>query len=227
MVSSGLRERIRTVRDREGLTQEAFAEKLGVTPATVNRYENGHRRPDAEFLDRMVSLFHCDPAWLLTGRQDVGGVAEAPAQYGVANRGLQGYVSIPLYGVEVAAGVGAVVGSERIEGMVAFRYDWIRRELGVDPGVLVVITVKGESMEPTLRAGDLIVVDRSEAPPAHEGLYVVRIGDALLVKRVQFLPDRTMVLTSDHPAYKPVTLKIEEAGSVSIVGRVAWVGRRV
>jgi DNA-binding transcriptional regulator YiaG len=38
-------ENIRTLRHNLGLTQEEFAHRLGITVATVNRWENGHNSP--------------------------------------------------------------------------------------------------------------------------------------------------------------------------------------
>jgi len=39
--------------------------------ATINRYEKGHRTPDANFLKKIVAKYSCDPAWLLTGSDNV------------------------------------------------------------------------------------------------------------------------------------------------------------
>lgn len=59
--------RIREVRGDAGLAREEFAGKMGVTPATVGRYEKGERTPDADFLYQLVTVFGCNPEWLLTG----------------------------------------------------------------------------------------------------------------------------------------------------------------
>jgi hypothetical protein len=50
-----------------------------MTSASVNRYEKGHRVPDAGFLDRLVSVIPCDPGWLLTGVATGVGIAAEPA----------------------------------------------------------------------------------------------------------------------------------------------------
>jgi len=55
------------VRDTARLSREEFAGKLGVTPATIGRYEKSERVPDADFLCKLVQLFDCDPGWLLIG----------------------------------------------------------------------------------------------------------------------------------------------------------------
>ncbi len=73
MVNYTLGNRIRMVRNRAKLSQTVFAERLGVTPATINRYEKGHRLPDSDILNRMVIEFNCNPGWLLIGEGDIEG----------------------------------------------------------------------------------------------------------------------------------------------------------
>lgn len=59
-------ERIRSL--RAGLTQAAFAERLGLERKSIGRYEAGERAPDAVALLRLMTEFGADPAWTLTGR---------------------------------------------------------------------------------------------------------------------------------------------------------------
>jgi len=59
--------RITQARKRAGLTQEKLAKMLDIAYPTLNKYEKGHRIPDAELLSRMAKLLHCNPGWLLTG----------------------------------------------------------------------------------------------------------------------------------------------------------------
>lgn len=63
-----LGERICSVRESGNHSQEELALAVGVTNVTISRYEKGHRTPDAEFLNRLVELYGCDPGWLLTGK---------------------------------------------------------------------------------------------------------------------------------------------------------------
>ena len=59
--------RIRMARKQAGFSQEELAKSLNITLNSVNRYEKGHRKPDADILRRMVEILHCDPSWLLIG----------------------------------------------------------------------------------------------------------------------------------------------------------------
>ena len=90
--------------------------------------------------------------------------------------------------------------------------------------MLSAIAVEGDSMEPTLRDGDEILVDCAPRPP-RDGIHVVRVDGALLVKRLAFGRPGLIVLISDNrPAYDPVELAPAE---VEIIGRVVWKGGRL
>lgn len=143
-----------------------------------------------------------------------------------------GYLSVPLYNdSHAAAGRGAVVeGREVADGSLMFGKDWIRRELSAKPEDLRSIRVSGDSMEPKLRSGDVVLIDTSSRRPDREGIYILRMGDMLLVKQLQAIPSGIIKVTSENPAFDSWTLKLSDlegdAPEVAIVGRVIWAGRR-
>jgi len=47
---------VRELRQRYGLTQEQFAQKVGVTYSTVNHWENGKRTPQPYLVKRLLEL---------------------------------------------------------------------------------------------------------------------------------------------------------------------------
>src|SRR5690606_24456374 len=103
------------------------------------------------------------------------------------------YALIPLYDVKAAAGHGAAVQAEDVVDTLVFKREWIHHTLHANPNDLYLIAVQGESMTPTLHPGDMILVDRrTESTIGADGIYVLRMGDSLLVKRVQRLPGRTL-----------------------------------
>ena len=89
--------------------------------------------------------------------------------------------------------------------------------------MLSAILVAGDSMEPLLRDGDEILVDRTPRP-MRDGIHVVRVGDALLVKRVQTGVPGRLILESANPAYRPIELDLRE---VEVIGRVVWKSGRL
>jgi peptidase S24-like protein len=139
-----------------------------------------------------------------------------------------GMVSIPRLDIDAAAGTGALNAVERRIGRIAFDATWLRT-LGLGGGGggrLSVIRVTGDSMAPTLTDGDDILVDRDDGSGRlRDGIYVLRIEGSLVVKRLAVGPGGRISVRSDNQAY-PGWPDVEP-GSVDVVGRVAWVGRRL
>jgi phage repressor protein C with HTH and peptisase S24 domain len=110
---------------------------------------------------------------------------------------------------------------------IALRHDWVRSVCGVEPGKLVLETAIGESMTPTIRDGNTLLIDTADQTFRNFGIYVLEINGQRLVKRVQRKHDGSLVLISDNSAYQPDTVDRAAAGDVSVVGRVVWVGGTV
>jgi len=134
---------------------------------------------------------------------------------------------VPLFDVTASAGEGALVTTEAVEDTLTFKRSWLVEELRVKPEDLALVHVDGESMEPTLRPGDLILVHRKDQL-VRDGIYLVRIDDALLVKRLQRLPGGKLQVISDNPAYKPFEVDLADEGKgIAVIGRIIWSGRRM
>ena len=128
----------------------------------------------------------------------------------------------PVEVVEVAAaaGGGAEVYDETVVGCLWFRNDWLDR-YAIDPNQCNVITVRGESMEPTLPDGCSILVDRSQRRRREERIFVMRTTDGLVVKRVGKDEEGHWQIVSDHPEWKAVPW----TSDAEIIGEVRWVAR--
>ena len=108
---------------------------------------------------------------------------------------------------------------------MGFAPRWIRR-LGADPADLSLIVVDGDSMAPTLGDGDDIMVDHGAVSRSlRDGIYVLRMDDVLLVKRVAMGPSGKLSIRSDNPQYPD--WEDVSADNVNIIGRVVWTGRRL
>lgn len=133
---------------------------------------------------------------------------------------------IPRLAVGASAGAGALPEDESPLAEIAFDEAWLRR-LGAGSDAVTMIRVEGDSMAPTLNDGDDILVAMHGAAGARrrDGIHVLRMDDALIVKRLAFRPDGRLSVTSDnalYPSYDDVA-----PDGVAIVGRVIWAGRRV
>ena len=88
------------------------------------------------------------------------------------------------------------------------------------------IAVKGDSMEGVLSDGDNILVNHAATTP-RDGLFVLRINNDLMVKRVQSLPGK-LLITSVNPAYAPFEIDLAEIGeTLAIICREEWFGRAI
>jgi len=123
---------------------------------------------------------------------------------------------IPKLDVAASAGPGAQVDGEIVLGTDTLD-PTLARKLGLKDRQAAIIRVRGSSMEPGLFDGDHIVVDTADRTPrAKGGVYVIRIDDAVMVKRVALAGGR-LVATSDNPAAGPIP-----QGRITVIGRVVW-----
>jgi phage repressor protein C with HTH and peptisase S24 domain len=141
---------------------------------------------------------------------------------------------IPRLEVRASAGGGALIGFE--EGplrysaepgeFVAFRSDWLRG-LGITAKNVRTMFAHGDSMEPTIRDGDLLLVDHSIDRIVDHGIYVVVYQGMVLVKRVQLRRDGTLVLNSDNERYESEVVTPADMPDIRVAGRVRWYGRTI
>ena len=137
--------------------------------------------------------------------------------------------------VEVSASAGGgLVALDGPEGQpIAFRRDWLLKR-GVRPDEAFIIQARGESMEPTISDGDLILVDTTRTDLPHRDpkdlrhlrrIHVLRIDGELFVKRLDYRPDqRVLILVSDNLSYGNDTAIGDEVADVAVIGEAIWWG---
>lgn len=158
-------------------------------------------------------------AYLNVPESRLGGLAHK----GSANDNI---VYVRRRDVGASAGAGALADMDYERGSLTFNRQWLRK-LGADPNHLSIIDVMGNSMAPILADGDHILVNEADHFEAkREGIYVLRHGDELIVKRVQKSDTLGHILvTSDNKEFpSPGHLPL---GDVAIIGRVVWTGRQI
>ena len=129
--------------------------------------------------------------------------------------------------VRASAGPGAIPGEEVGKPYLAFHPQWLKGVTGTAPSQLSILRVEGDSMAPTLSTGDDILVDFADgAGRLRDGIYVLRVDGALLVKRLAVHPvGRRVTVQSDNPAYSDMPdCGLDE---IDCIGRVIWAGRKI
>lgn len=188
---------------------------LGRNPAYIQQFvrRGVPKRLKEEERRKLARYFSVSEA-LLGGPPDTD---QAPA----------GLVSVKRHPVRVSAGPGAVVSEELGKPYFAFDERWLKSLTRSDPRHLSIVQVEGDSMAPTLNAGDDILVDLADSSNRlRDGIYVLRIDDAVVVKRLALSPTgRHVTVQSDNPAYPD--WPDCSLNDVNAIGRVIWSGRRI
>lgn len=207
------RERLVALANERGVSLAALSRLIGKNGTYLQQFiTKGSPRRLAEE-DRLVLA-----RFFGVVDSELGGVAEKS----YAPKPDSGWVDVPRLALDASAGPGSFSAQEVPFDTFRFSTRWLR-EQGLDPAMLSAIAVAGDSMEPVLRDGDEILVDRTPRP-LREGIHVVRLGDTLHVKRIQAARPGMLTLISANPAYPPVEVLLAD---VDVIGRVVWKGGRI
>jgi len=131
------------------------------------------------------------------------------------------FVVVPHYDVKVGAGPGKIVCDvdQRHQGM-AFQVGWLR-SLGLNPAKLMCLNAAGDSMEPSIHDGAMLLVDTAQTTVISGKVYVIRYGDEIRVKRLSRRYDGALVIQSDNQFYKEEVIPPEALDDgVGVIGRV-------
>lgn len=217
----GARAALQRLIEERGEDYSGLSRLLGRNAAYVQQYiKRGTPRRLAEpDRKRLARYFGVEEAVL-------GGEPGPPPNLAASARG-PATIAVPLLDVGASAGGGASIDDERTRAHVAFDPAWLRKVASGAPDALSIIRVEGDSMLPTLAHGDEILVDRLDGRERlRDGIYVLRLEGALMVKRLAFNPAaRNVTISSDNEAY-PSWPDCDPA-DVELVGRAVWVGRRL
>lgn len=186
------------IRKNKGLSQQDVANFLGVTRQCYGHYESGRRDIDNDTLIRLADFFGVTTD-LILGRNN-------------------GFVRIPVYG-NIAAGI-------PIEAIIDYdpdnSDDWeeISEELSRN-GAHIALRIKGDSMEPRMRTGDVVIV-RVQPDVENGDIAAVRVnGNEVTCKKISKTSDGIMLIPL-NPDYETKFYSAEQIATlpVSIIGKV-------
>lgn len=200
--------RMKQRRKELGISVEAVAAALGVSVATVYRYEKGDiEKVPGALLEPLARVLHTTPAYLMDW-------AASPAADTVPPGfdPLPETTMVPRVG-EIACGE-PILAEQNIE-----TYDCVPKLWRAD----FTLACHGDSMEPRIKDGDVVAVRRT--PNVENGeIAAVRIDDEATLKHVYRYPDR-LVLQPENPAFPPIVLIGEEINRVVIEGKAVGLCR--
>ncbi|WP_282012568.1 XRE family transcriptional regulator [Nitrospina watsonii] len=222
-------QRIRGLRGSQ--SQLVFARKLNVHQVDISRLERGETvNPSPELLLNICRLqdppIHME--WLISGegRKTKGRVQEDPEAYQAGSEEAEFVYLSQLY---QASGVGLreSLDHRAVVDHLAFKKKWVQDTLQVPEEKLLLIEAMGDSMEPTLYHGDLLLIDASRDQMRDDGIYCFRTpNEEVWIKRLQSIPGEGLAVKSDNPKYEAFTLSEAEKKRYAIIGPVVWIGRK-
>lgn len=191
--------------DKRNYTQDQFAKILGVSRQSVSQYCKGDRTPPFSGLWRIVKSLGLTVEEFLACEENTG----------------PDIVFVERVSARPSAGGGSLETDAKHKGLYSFHKSFIQRK-GGRPDEMKIFEVSGDSMAPTLDDCDLIMVNTQDTAIRTGYIYLLRIDDELLVKRLETRPGMTVV-RSDNPDYQPIEIaKNDESIDWEVFGRMVW-----
>lgn len=228
-----LGQRVKALRRRHGLSQETLAAMVGASASQISLIENSRSKPSLTIaiaiaraldtsLDFVTGAVDDDRRSTrvlaelrrqgMRVRELETGVMHSPSERGSRFDGISEFDKV--------AGGSAVARKPVATARIMFPIAWLRRE-GLDARRCEIISVVGESMEPTLPDGCSILVNRESTKLEDGKVFVIRSGDELLVRRALKHKTGGWLLNSDNPNKRTWPTMAWPHGKS--VGEVRWV----
>lgn len=195
---------LKRLRNREKLTQQQLADKLGLSRSTIGMYEKGVREPDFETSELIADFFNVRLDFLLDRKNPF----IQPTPYENKTK-----FTIPVLG-KVTAGIPI----DAVEYIVD--YEDISEEMAHN-GDYFGLQIKGDSMEPKFSEGDVVIVRKQSTIQSGEIAIILINGDEATIKKVMLF-DGGINLVPSNQAYEVMTFTNEQIEKlpVQILGKV-------
>lgn len=191
--------RIKSAREDLKLTKRELAKRIGVHESSINKYEKGLVDIPLSKISELARVLKVTEAYLMGWEEK----SEQPPQ------GLQ----IPVLGT-VAAGI-PISAVEDILDYEEVPQSWESQ------GEFFGLRIKGDSMEPRMESGDVVIVKQQSDANSGDTVIVLVNGDDATCKRLQ-KTDNGIMLVSTNPKYPPMFYSDEDIRTkpVVILGKV-------
>lgn len=202
------------------------AATVGVHRNTIWNMERGDSLPDAFELEVLAKEYNTTPAGLLGGEAKEASRRAAAVPKSVHTVQVDELIYVPLFDLREQADGAAFNDTDSVLAMRPFDAQFIRYDLGIAHDNLAMFGVVGASMEPWLHAKDAVLADLRDRDALTEGVHLIRLDGALLMKKLQRLPGKVLRVSSYNPAYEPFDIQGHESADrdFAVLGRVRWAG---
>ena len=197
--------------EKAHINQSELAMGIEVEPATVSQYVTKRRAPSLEMSLKMAEYFGVSLPEFFSCKDDL----------------TPEIVFVERVKARPRAGTGGLETDGETTGLYSFHKSFLARKRG-KPETMKIFEVSGDSMEPTLADGDLIMINQADKDVRTGHIYLLRLGagendSELMVKRLERRPGGVLLIRSDNPRYEDIPVDMNTVdGEIEIFGRMVW-----
>ena len=228
-----LLERIKQRRQQLGMRQVDLAKAVNVSQSTMSDYETGRYEPDLDTLAKIAAELKVTVGWLMSEKTYNINHPDDSFEYESLMRAVnKNYVTdqlenflftnqivtAPAFKIPVLGDVAAGIPIEAITDIVDYE------ELPISmasTGEYFGLRIKGASMEPRMREGDVVIVRKQDDVESGDVAVVMVNGDSATVKKIKKGPSG-ITLIPNNPVFDTMFYTNDEIQSlpVRILGKV-------
>ena len=197
VISNTVAFRIKHLRQNANMTQKELAQKLFKSESTVRMWELGKSEPDLATINLIAEIFGTTTDYLIDGT------------------GVGSPTKIPVLG-KVAAGIPI----EAVQDILD--YEELSPDMVRDGSEYFALQLKGDSMEPRMHSGDVVIVRKQETIENGEIAIVCVNGDEATCKKVMKKDNGAIILQPLNPTHDPLYFTPDEVSTIpiTILGKV-------
>ena len=194
--------------DDNNVTASELSRNIGVASSVVYSWKIRDSIPRADIAVKVAEELNTTVEYLVNGTGD--NITQSKNTF-----------LVPILNQELSAGHGELLPEEDVvEGLLSLPL-WLRKKFGNNLGALY---VHGDSMQPTLNDGDMVVCD-SLGWDNSDGIFAIRLNGNGYVKRIQVVNGKVLI-KSDNPNYETITEPLD-SNAISIIGKVRMIIKSV
>lgn len=204
---------IKERRKELGLSQAELGKLVGLSQQHIQRIENGY---DIS-LDK-IPLF---AQALKLPIQDLLPDILKNIPLATENDLHENLIKIDVLDVTACCGNGIENFGENVIGQQMMTLPALRQLTNAAPENIKIIKATGDSMKPTINPDDMVWIDISYKTPSSDGLYLLKVGNELMIKRIQINPfDNSAIVKTDNPNYLPI--ENSNYKKIDVIGKIIY-----
>lgn len=209
-------------------TQTELALLLDIGKAAVSDAKRRNIVPAEWFLKLCREPHRINPLWLENGQEPVRipllseppRLAESGAAYGDPRQDSHASVPLARYRLGPDGGLEIV----RNQARYSFQASWLLQK--GEPGHMKLLRIMGDAMQPSLKDGDLVLVDEGQKDVFEGGIYILSLDGQVVIKRLAKRMGSLLLICENRELYEPQEIPFPSEG-LAIVGRVVWLSREL